>query len=445
MHWRLEMASRWIAGGPVTAILLACGSSNHSPAGPSTGSLAVTITAPSSIKPSVIVTGPNNYRQLLRASETLTGLSTGTYVVTASKVATVAPIVSVLYFGMIGGNPANVSANDTATATVAYTPASGSGYLWATTAINSVNTLVAFDTAALDVSGTPTPAITIQAINGSLNQPTHTAFDTSGTLWVTNFDTLVGYTSTQIATSGAPVPTITIGPADSSLDGPFTLAFDATGYLWVVNLIGRNVVAYSPQQLSSSGAPTPAMTLSSTDTLKNPEGIAFDARGNLWVTSAPAITGDSAAASSLQSFTPIQLSKGGAQTPTVTLTGPGLEYASAIAFDVSGNLWLTNDRDTIAMYTAGQLATGGAQTPKVIITGAALSGPDGLAFDNSGDLWVANGTGSLSESIVEYSASQLATGGTPTPVTTLTTNGTSILGTVGLTFYPHAPGLPMSY
>lgn len=68
-----------------------------------------------------------------------------------------------------------------------------------------------------------------------------------------------------------------------------------------------------------------------------------------------------------------------------------------------------------------------------------------MAFDNSGNLWVANGVGSLTESIVEYSASQLTASGAPTPATTLTTNGVAaILGTVGLTFYPHASGLPIN-
>ena len=451
MHWRHKMASRWIAGGIVTVISLAC-SSSHSPAGPSTGSLTVTITAPSGITPSVIVTGPNNYRQLLKTSTTLTGLATGSYVVVASKIPTVAPIVSVLYVGNVGGSPANVTSDATATATVKYGTAPGSGYLWTTTAINAVNTVVGFDTAELDVSGTPTPAITIQAINGSLDLPTHTAFDANGTLWVSNFDTLVGYTSAQIA-AGAPVPAITIGPVDSSLNSPFSLAFDDAGYLWVVNIAGANVVAYSPKQLATSGTPTPVLTLLSDSTFRVPEGIAFDARGNLWVTN---WTFDSVSATdpadtivtpgNLQEFTPSQLAAGGTQKPNVVLTGVGLQFVSAIAFDVSGNLWLTNDKDTVAMYTASQLAAAGAQTPTVIITGTALSGPDGLAFDNSGNLWVANGIGSVTESIVEYSASQLATSGAPTPVTTLTTNGVAaILGTVGLTFYPHAPGLPINY
>jgi sugar lactone lactonase YvrE len=438
MHWHLGVASRWIAGCLVTVVPLAC-SSSHSPSGPSTGSLNVTVTAPVGITPSVIVTGPNSYRQLLRATTTLTGLATGSYVVTAAKVPSAARIVSVLYVGKIAGSPANVAADVTPTVTVKYAAAPGSGNLWATTAINNVNTVVAFDTAALDVSGTPTPGTTIPTIV----EPTHTAFDSSGTLWVADLDTLVGYTSDQLAAGGAPTPAITINPPDTALTGSFTLAFDALGFLWVANIVSGNVVAYSPQQLAASGNPTPRFTLTSTNPFVNPEGIAFDARGNLWVTSAPAITGDTGT-SGVQKFTPIQLVKGGVQTPSATLTGPGLEYASAIAFDVSGNLWLTNDRDTIAMYSATALAAGGAQTPTVLITGAALAGPDGLAFDNSGNLWVANGVGSPTESIVEFSASELTTSGTPTPAVTLTTNGTSILGTVGLTFYPHASGLPLN-
>ena len=159
----------------------------------------------------------------------------------------------------------------------------------------------------------------------------------------------------------------------------------------------------------------------------------------------------------LQKFTPSQLAKGGAQTPTVTLTGPGLQFVSSIAFDVTGNLWLTNDVDSIAEYTAAQLAAGGAQTPNVVLIDGAVpcifagstppppfcNGPDGLAFDNSGSLWVAHGVATASETIVKYTASQLTSSGSPTPAVTLTTNGTSIIGSVGLTFYPHASGLPI--
>ncbi len=456
MRWLYQLASRLIAGGTVTYALLACGSSNHSTTGPSTGSLTVAITAPAGIKPSVTVSGPNSYVKVLSATTTLTDLPTGTYTVAGAKVPTTAPIVSILYTPTITGSPVPVSANVTVEVKVSYAQAPGSGHLWATNATTDFS-VVAFDSSVLGVSGTPAPAITISPNNGSLFLPEYAAFDTAGVMWVLNQDTLVGFSPAQIGTSGAPSPAITIQPVDSSLNLAFSMAFDASGYLWIVNVGNANVVAYSPQQLAASGAPAPAIKLTSTMAFFQPEGIAFDAHGNMWVSSwTGSIPHVDTLPGNLQEFTPSQISKGGAQTPAVTLTGPGLQFVSSIAFDVTGNLWLTNDADTIAEYTAAQLAAGGAQTPNVIILDGATpcifpnqgpppfcNGPDGLAFDNSSNLWVAHGVATSSETIVQYTASQLTASGSPTPAVSLTTNGTSIIGAVGLTFYPHAAGLPI--
>ncbi len=460
MRWLYQLASRWIAGSLLACAILACGSSNHSTTGPSTGNLTVTITAPAGIKPSVTVSGPNSYVKVLSATTTLTGLPTGTYTVTGAKVATTAPIVSILYTPTITGSPVPVSANVTVEVKVAYAQAAGSGNLWVANGTTDYS-IVAFDSSRLDVSGSPAPAITIQPNSGSLLTPSATAFDMSGRMWVLNHTSLVGYNPAQIAASGAPAPAITILPdSQGSLAGPFSMAFDAAGYLWIVNIDSGTVVAYSPQQLQASGAPVPAIILKSTKPFFHAEGIAFDAHGDLWVGS---WTGDSVGADTLpgnlQEFTASQLTKAGAQTltPATTLTGPGLQFVSSIAFDVTGNLWLTDDVDTIAEYSAPQLTAGGAQTPAVvIIDGPAppcifegtppppfCNGPDGLAFDNSNNLWVANGVATGTETIVKYTPDQLTTSGSPTPAVTLTTNGTSIIGAVGLTFYPHASGLPI--
>jgi sugar lactone lactonase YvrE len=369
--------------------------------------------------------------------------------------------VSILYTPTITGSPAPVSANVTVEVKVSYGQAPGSGNLWVANGTTNY-AVVAFDSSQLSVSGSPTPAISILPSGGSLVTPSATAFDTSGKMWVVNpgANSLVAYNPAQIGASGAPAPAITILPdSQASLAQPFGMAFDASGYLWIVNIDSGNVVAYSPQQLQGSGAPVPAMILKSTKPFFIPEGIAFDAHGNLWVSSWTGNgVGADTLAGNLQEFTASQLTKAGAQTltPAITLTGQGLEFVSSIAFDVSGNLWLTDDVDTIAQYSAAQLAAGGAQTPTVvIIDGLAppcnfppspapyCNGPDGLAFDNSGNLWVANGVASGTESIIKYTPSQLSQSGSPTPAVALTRNGTSIFGSVGLTFYPHASGLPI--
>lgn len=67
------------------SLLAACGGSD--PSGPSGGSLAVTVSGlPSGVGASVQVTGPGGYRHDVSGTETLTGLSAGTYTVAADAV-----------------------------------------------------------------------------------------------------------------------------------------------------------------------------------------------------------------------------------------------------------------------------------------------------------------------------------------------------------------------
>jgi hypothetical protein len=68
-------------------------------------------------------------------------------------------------------------------------------------------------------------------------------------------------------------------------------------------------------------------------------------------------------------------------------------------------------------------------------TSNSLDIPEGLAFDddNSGNLWVANDQSSNVGSIVEYTASQLTSSGSPSPNVFLNSD------LFGVNF--HAPGL----
>ena len=80
-------------------------------------------------------------------------------------------------------------------------------------------------------------------------------------------------------------------------------------------------------------------------------------------------------------------------------------------------------------YTAAQIATSGSPTPAVTLGG--LNAPLGIAFDSHGNLWVTN---SASNTLVELSASQLATSGSPIPAVTLGASGGSLSSPAGLAF-----------
>ncbi|HEY6472700.1 MAG TPA: IPT/TIG domain-containing protein [Acidimicrobiales bacterium] len=272
------------------------------------------------------------------------------------------------------------------------------------------STLVSYP---LSATGNATPGVTISSDGSSLNNPFGTeAFDAAGDLWISNLDTntLVEYTPSQLASTGSPTPAVTISSDGSSLDSPGSVAFDRSGDLWALNESGA-IVEYTPSQLASSGAPTPAVTISGNE---SPYGLAFDGSGDLWVADSGKNT--------VIEYTPSQLESSGSPTPTVTLStdaSSSIDSPSGVAFDSSGDLWVTNTNTySLVEFTPSQLASSGAPTPAVTISpnASSLDGPYSLAFDAGGNLWVAN---AYSDGLVEYAPSQLAASGAPTPVNTI--------------------------
>ena len=180
----------------------------------------------------------------------------------------------------------------------------------------------------------PVPAVTIFAESGALANPFGMAFDHSGNLWVVSNTSsrVYEYTKSQLASSGSPTPHTTISDFPST--PVFGDAFDASGDLWVStvqaawsssrrpswprrtrrrrsrslrpvapNLSSRprgtcgwspgvardcfgtpctnELVEFTKAQLSTSGSPTPAVTISSTKagpagSLYGPYSLAFD-------------------------------------------------------------------------------------------------------------------------------------------------------------------------
>ena len=123
-----------------------------------------------------------------------------------------------------------------------------------------------------------------------------------------------------------------------------------------------------------------------------------------------------------------KLAASGAPTPAVTISNNAgsIDEPSGVAFDAAGDLWVTNtDNSTLVEFTPSQLASSGDPTPAVTIStdGSSLDGPYSLALDAAGDLWVPN---AYSDSLVEYTASQLAATGDPTPINTIVGSNTGM-------------------
>jgi hypothetical protein len=74
-------------------------------------------------------------------------------------------------------------------------------------------------------------------------------------------------------------------------------------------------------------------------------------------------------------------------TPTVTNNSPSLsDPSTGLAFDPSGNLWVTAYGDDAVEFTKAQLAKSGSPTARVTISTDGLSSPGDVAFNSSGDL-----------------------------------------------------------
>ncbi len=310
------------------------------------------------------------------------------------------------------------------------------GDLWV--ANESADTIVEYAPSQL-VGGAPVPRVTVSSSSSgladSLDGPSGLAFDAKGDLWVANetANTVIEYTPGQLVT-GSPEPHATISPhaasagLSASLSGPRDLVFGASGALWVADEEGDDLVEYAPDQLVS-GSPAPRATISSgpSNGLSVPLGLAFDASGDLWVTNEEA--------DDLVEYTPDQL-ESGSPSPRVTVSGSsgGFDWPLGDAFDSSGDLWVANySTNSLVEFAPRQLTTGSPAPTAVISsdtsgtsgTSDSLDGPDGLAFDASGDLWVANYdevTGA--NSLVEFAPSQLTTGSpAPTAVISSDTSG----------------------
>jgi sugar lactone lactonase YvrE len=308
---------------------------------------------------------------------------------------------------------------------------SAAGSLWIANAI-SPPTVVEFAASQL-ASGTPAPAVTITS--GSTGSNIGVAFDASGNLWVASNGSIVQYSASQLKKSGSPAAAVTL--SGSAISSPEGLAFDASGDLWVANAGNSTVAEFAVAQLATSGSPTPPVVISAPGSaLTRPVGLAFDASGDLWVSNSTPNT--------VVEYTPAQLAGTGDPAPTVKFSSVAMSLSAPqfLAFDGGGNLWVANGEGlttfTIEAFTPAQITAGsGHPVPAIVLSSFTNSdAPAGLAFDGSGNLWV-----STINSIVEFTPSQINATGAPTPSITIT--GSALGGASGMAFSPQTTGLPL--
>jgi hypothetical protein len=144
-------------------------------------------------------------------------------------------------------------------------------------------------------------------------------------------------------------------------------------------------------------------TINSTlqNNLLETSGVAFDAAGRFWILS---YTQTNGVPTSALIFNPPITPQ---SVPVFTLVLSGTEDADALAFDPSGNLWVTSPGNQSVMEYIGPFGASGTLSPARILTNG-VDTPFGIAVDKKANVYISNnhstGTNSIAVMKSPYSA-----------------------------------------
>lgn len=213
---------------------------------------------------------------------------------------------------------------------------------------------------------------------------------TSQRLWTNNSNgagDLLGFSGDSLGATANAEPDVS-AVAGAGKD----VTFDADGNLWTMGatLAEPHLMRFPRYALGSSGekAPDRSIDIAGVECLPAMRAFAFDREAALWV---------STCGGRIVKLGAAELEAAGEVTPAVALSGLGDN--GDVAFDIDGNLWVT-DGDRIARYDAARLAASSDAAGDLLLAvqssgdGPALS-PTNLAFDGSGNLWVIDFGGNL--------------------------------------------------
>ncbi|MDA8268541.1 MAG: hypothetical protein M0013_09245, partial [Actinomycetota bacterium] len=283
----------------------------------------------------------------------------------------------------------------------------------------------------------------------------------TGAVWITTEgNSVVEYSASQLTTAGsaATEPVATIGGTNTGLKESAGIAFDSAGNMFVADASADSITEFSAGQLAGlSGTVdlTPAARIAGGATdVTFPVSLGFDSSGNLWVADDQFTR--------IVEFSAASLAGLGASTtalvPTLVVNDTPTPFGSlgALAVDRSGNVWVSGSVGTSSIsqvfeYSAAELAgkTGSVDlAPVASVAASTTAVPVGVAFDASGNLWVtllSAGVSTVVASVEEFSSTQiadLASTPAPTPVDIIAGSKTGLAAAEGIAVLPGSSPAP---
>lgn len=236
------------------------------------------------------------------------------------------------------------------------------------------------------VSGSPACVRNGQATTLNVS---YAQIPSSNKLWLDNGNPpsgsspLLGFAASLLGSTATQSPSVSAGTVNLR-----DLTFDPDGNLWGIGgtTADPTLVRYPASGLGASGSKTRdrSINVAGITCLPGASRLAFDASGNLWV-SVPC-------ANKVVRVGAAQLGASGTVTPAVEITG--LNAPEGLAFDASGNLWIANEgaqrvvkfnTTRLSASTSGPDLTIESRTPAPVVN---TLDTNLLAFDASGNLWV---------------------------------------------------------
>lgn len=226
-----------------------------------------------------------------------------------------------------------------------------------------------------------------------IDSPRQVTFSSSRA-WIVNLSSPASVNGGLGSVLGLPLP----GKPGAALhltrhiDHPYAAALSPSGHLWVANF-------NSPAAINDGLGDVAEFVKrrgrwrwrrNLTRGVSDPGALAFDPSGNLWVLDFYAVAGQS----DLGGATEFLDHSGHIRSDPARQITQGVSNPTDLAFDPSGNLWISNfyletpgNTGDLVEYpsVAGRVAAKPSRTIQGI-----FDYPTGLAFDASGNLWVSN-------------------------------------------------------